>query len=254
MTILKIIEVKDYDEMSKRAAEYIIDKIKSTPQLNLGLATGGTPKGVYQNLIEDYYQHHTSYSQIKSFNLDEYIGLNKDDPNSYFHYMNEHLFKHIDISLDNTHIPSGTNENTQAECEEYEQKIINAGGIDLQILGIGANGHIGFNEPGTSFQSKTHVVDLAPSTRKANARFFNSLEEVPTHAITMGIQTIFKSREILLLASGKAKQQAMVQLLSGEVTESFPASILNHHQNTVVIADEEALLAVKEKSLNNTLD
>ncbi len=248
MTTLKIIEVKDYEEMSQRAAEYLINKIKNSPKLNIGLATGGTPKGVYQNLIEDYRLNNTSYSQINSFNLDEYIGLEKDDPNSYFHYMNEHLFKHIDIDKNQTYIPSGTNKNTIAECEEYEKKIIQAGGIDLQILGIGANGHIGFNEPGTSFQSRTHVVDLTLSTRQANARFFTSIDEVPKQAITMGIQTIFQSREILLLASGRAKQEAIVQLLSGEVTEAFPASILNHHPQTILIADEEALLAVKEKS------
>ena len=245
MTTLKIIEVKDYEEMSKKAAEYMLNKINSSPQLNIGLATGGTPKGVYQELIKDYSLNKTSYDHIKTFNLDEYIGLKKDDPNSYFHYMHENLFKHIDISLEQTHIPSGTNENTEAECVAYENKIKNAGGIDLQILGIGANGHIGFNEPGTSFQSKTHVVDLASSTREANARFFTSLEDVPKQAITMGIQTIFQSREILLLASGKAKQQAMTELLSGEVTESFPASILNHHPHTVVIADEEALQGIR---------
>ncbi|PMC40334.1 glucosamine-6-phosphate deaminase [Bacillus sp. UMB0899] len=243
---MKIIEVKDYNEMSKKAAEYMLNKIKSSTQLNLGLATGGTPKGVYEELIADYRLHQTSYTHVKTFNLDEYIGLKKDDSNSYFHYMNEHLFKHIDISLDQTHIPLGTNENTQAECEEYENKIINAGGIDLQILGIGANGHIGFNEPGTSFQSRTHVVDLAASTREANARFFDRLEDVPKQAITMGIQTIFQSREILLLASGKAKQQAMAELFRGEVTESFPASILNQHPHTIVIADEEALQGVKK--------
>lgn len=248
MIILKIIEVKDYNEMSKKAAEYVLNKIKSSAQLNLGLATGGTPKGVYEELIDDYKLNQTSYTHIKTFNLDEYIGLSKEDPNSYFHYMNEQLFKHINIPLDQTHIPSGTNVNIQAECEEYENQIIKAGGIDLQILGIGANGHIGFNEPGTSFQSRTHVVDLAASTREANARFFYRLEDVPKQAITMGIHTIFQSKEILLLASGKAKQQAMAELFNGEVKESFPASILNQHPNTIIIADEEALQGVKKTS------
>lgn len=246
---MKIIEVKNYQEMSLAAAQYIINMLKNTPKLTLGLATGGTPQGVYQHLIEDYKKNGTSYAQVTSFNLDEYIGLSKDDPNSYYTYMYENLFKHINISLQQTNIPSGMNANLQSECEEYENKIQQYGGIDLQLLGIGSNGHIGFNEPGTSFQSKTHVVNLTQSTREANARYFTSIEEVPTQAITMGIQSIFKSKEILLLASGKAKQDAMVKLLNGDVTESFPASILKQHPNATIIADEEALLGVKDVSL-----
>lgn len=246
---MKIIEVKNYQEMSLAAAQYIINMLKNTPKLTLGLATGGTPQGVYQHLIEDYKKNGTSYAQVTSFNLDEYIGLSKDDPNSYYTYMYENLFKHINISLQQTNIPSGMNANLQSECEEYENKIQQYGGVDLQLLGIGSNGHIGFNEPGTSFQSKTHVVNLTQSTREANARYFTSIEEVPTQAITMGIQSIFKSKEILLLASGKAKQDAMVKLLNGDVTESFPASILKQHPNATIIADEEALLGVKDVSL-----
>jgi glucosamine-6-phosphate deaminase len=165
--------------------------------------------------------------------------------------MFENLFKYINIAPQHTHIPSGMNQDLQAECDVYENKIQQFGGIDLQLLGIGSNGHIGFNEPGTSFQSKTHVVDLAPSTREANARYFNNMDEVPTQAITMGIHTIFKSKEILLLVSGVAKQDAMVKLLNGDVTESFPASILKQHPNATVIADEEALLGVKDVSLFN---
>ncbi|UGB31652.1 glucosamine-6-phosphate deaminase [Metabacillus sp. B2-18] len=247
---MNIIEVKNYDEMSLKAAEYIINRVKNNLNLNLGLATGGTPKGVYNKLIEDHQQNHTSYKQVKTFNLDEYIGLSKEDSNSYHHYMNENLFQHLNILNENTHIPSGLNDDNEAECRKYESLIIEAGGIDLQILGIGANGHIGFNEPGTSFHSKTHVVDLAQSTRKANARFFHSLDEVPTQAITMGIQTIYQSKEILLLASGKSKQDAMVKLLSGEITEEFPASILNNHPKALIIADEEALFRVKEISIS----
>ncbi|OAS83954.1 MULTISPECIES: glucosamine-6-phosphate deaminase [Metabacillus] len=246
---MKIIEVKNYQEMSLAAAQYIINMLKNTSKLTLGLATGGTPQGVYQHLIEDYKKNGTSYAQVTSFNLDEYIGLSKDDPNSYYRYMYENLFKHINISLQQINIPSGMNTNLQSECEEYENKIHQHGGIDLQLLGIGSNGHIGFNEPGTSFQSKTHVVGLTQSTREANARYFTSIEEVPTQAITMGIQSIYKSKEILLLASGKAKQDAMVKLLNGDVTESFPASILKQHPNATIIADEEALFGVKDVSL-----
>jgi glucosamine-6-phosphate deaminase len=249
MTTMKIIEVKNYQEMSQTAADYIINKIKISPKLTLGLATGGTPKGVYQHLIEDHKRNDTSYADVTSFNLDEYIGLSKDHPNSYYHYMYENLFMHININPDYTNIPSGMNQDLQAECEGYEKMIQKHGGIDLQILGIGSNGHIGFNEPGTSFQSKTHVVDLAPSTREANARYFDNLEEVPTQAITMGINTIVNSKEILLLVSGKAKQDAMAKLLNGDVTESFPASILKQHPNTTVIVDEEALIGIKNVNL-----
>ena len=246
---MKIIEVKNYQEMSQTAAKYIINKVRNSRILTLGLATGSTPTGVYQQLVQDHQQNHTSYAHITSFNLDEYIGLQKDDPNSYYHYMNENLLKHIDIIPEHAHIPSCMCMDLRAECDEYEKKIEQHGGIDLQLLGIGSNGHIGFNEPGTSFQAKTHVVDLTPSTREANARYFNTLEEVPTQAITMGIQTIFKSKEILLLISGKAKQDAMAELLNGDVTESFPASILKQHPNATIIADEEALVGAKNVSL-----
>ncbi|WP_226670034.1 glucosamine-6-phosphate deaminase [Metabacillus litoralis] len=245
---MKIITVENYQEMSRKAAEYIVDKVISKPDLNLGLATGGTPKGVYKNIKEDHKKNHTSYEHVTTFNLDEYIGLKQEDPNSYYQYMYENLFKHINISLTQTNIPSGLNENIQAECTEYERKIVDAGGIDLQLLGIGSNGHIGFNEPGTPFTTKTHVVDLALSTKKANARYFDKINEVPSQAITMGIQTIMNSKEILLLVSGKAKQDAMVKLLSGVVTENFPASILNQHHNTTIIADEEAMELVKNMS------
>jgi glucosamine-6-phosphate deaminase len=248
---LKIIEVKDYQEMSRAAAEYIINKINQSPKITLGLATGGTPKGVYEHLIKDHKQNGTSYAHVTSFNLDEYIGLSKEDHNSYYHYMYENLFKYININPSSTNIPSGINSNLQAECDEYERKIEQQGGIDLQLLGIGSNGHIGFNEPGTSFQSKTHVVDLAQSTREANARYFNNLEEVPTQAITMGINTIVKSKEILLLVSGKAKQEAIVKLFNGDVSESFPASILKDHQNTTIIVDEEALSGIKNVKISN---
>jgi glucosamine-6-phosphate deaminase len=242
---MKIIEVKDYQEMSKTAANYLIKKVKNSPQLTLGLATGGTPQGVYQHMIEDHIKNGTSYTHVTSFNLDEYIGLSKDDPNSYYHYMSENLFQHININLENVNIPSGMNPDLQAECDLYESKLQSQGGIDLQLLGIGCNGHIGFNEPGTSFEAKTHIVELAPSTREANARYFSSIEEVPTQAITMGINTIFNSKEILLLVSGKAKQDAIATLLNGDVSESFPASILKQHPNVTVIVDEEALMSVK---------
>jgi len=245
---MKIIEVKDYQEMSKRAAEYIIEKVRTLKKLNLGLATGGTPVGTYTNLIEDYKQNNTSYQDVTTFNLDEYVGLSGDHYNSYRYYMNDQLFDHIDIPKSNTFIPRGDVSDMQKECDDYEKLLTEHGGIDLQILGIGSNGHIGFNEPGTSFDSNTHLIELTPSTREANARYFSSLEEVPTKAITMGIATIMKSKEILLLISGENKGEALSQLLHGEVNESFPASVLGDHPYVTIIADKAALTAEKVRN------
>ncbi|HZG74164.1 MAG TPA: glucosamine-6-phosphate deaminase [Chondromyces sp.] len=237
---MQIIKAENYTEMSQKAAGFILTRIKANPALTLGLATGGTPVGTYEELIEDHVQNGTSYSQAITFNLDEYIGLSAGHKNSYRQFMNEKLFNHIDIPLSQTHIPHGDAEDIEMECMSYEKLIERNGGIDLQLLGIGRNGHIGFNEPGTPFESATHIVDLAPSTIKANARFFSSPEEVPTQAITMGISTIMKSREILLLVSGEAKKEAMKKLMSGEISEKFPASILNQHPNVTVIIDQAA--------------
>ncbi|WP_201716971.1 glucosamine-6-phosphate deaminase [Rossellomorea arthrocnemi] len=248
---MKLIEVKDYQEMSQVAADYLLSKVKTSQDLTLGLATGGTPKGLYEALILDHHENKTSYQHVSSFNLDEYIGLSGTHPNSYSHYMEENLFKHIDIESKNTNIPSGKAPDLEHECEEYDKKIDSYGGIDLQVLGIGSNGHIGFNEPGTSFDSNTHIVELAQSTLKANARYFDSIDEVPTHAITMGIASIMKSKEILLLASGQSKQNALKTLVEGDISENFPASILNRHANVTVIADEEALAMVKGLELLN---
>ncbi|MEH7117482.1 glucosamine-6-phosphate deaminase [Neobacillus vireti] len=245
---MKIIEANDYKDMSKIAANYIIQKVNQFPKIKLGLATGGTPMGIYSNLIADHQKNGTSYQGVMTFNLDEYVGLSEDNPNSYRFYMNENLFNHIDIQKNNTFVPRGTIDDVLKECESYEDLLSKQKGIDLQILGIGANGHIGFNEPGTSFDSETHVVQLAPSTRQANARFFNSLEEVPTKAITMGIATIMKSREILLLVSGEQKKEALEKLLTENVDESFPASVLKNHPYVTIIADKAAIAGLKVHS------
>lgn len=237
---MKIMAVKDYQEMSKKATEILLERIHHNPSIRLGLATGGTPVGTYENLIEDHRKNGTSYQNVMTFNLDEYIGLSGEDSNSYRYFMNEKLFDHIDIRKTNTNIPQGDAKDMQMECLEYEKLIEEHGGVDLQILGIGGNGHIGFNEPGTSFDSKTHIVDLDSSTREANARFFNSLDEVPTQAMTMGIYTIMQSKEILLLISGEGKREAVSNLLDGEITEDFPASILRKHPNVTIIVDESA--------------
>lgn len=237
---MKIIEAKDYNEMSKKAAEYISEKVRRTPSLTLGLATGGTPLGLYKELINDYQKNNTSYKEVSTFNLDEYVGLSEENINSYRFYMKNNLFRHIDIQKSNIFIPNGDAVNLEEEALEYEKKIKDRGGIDVQILGIGSNGHIGFNEPGTPFDSDTHIVELTSSTRQANARFFKSLNEVPEKALTMGIASIMRSKEILLLISGESKKEAYSNLMYGNVTEEFPASILRKHPFVTIIADKAA--------------
>lgn len=232
--------MKDYHEMSQRSASLLIDYIKEKEDTVLGLATGSTPVGMYQSLIQGYQQGAVSFRKVKTFNLDEYVGLQKEHPNSYHYYMNEQLFKHIDIPTEQTFIPNGAANDLEGECQRYEQLIAEAGKVDIQVLGLGLNGHIGFNEPGTPFTSRTHVINLMESTRQANARFFDSFEGVPTQAITMGIETIMESKMILLLVSGQKKAPALARLMNGEVSEDFPASILNRHPNVIILADEEA--------------
>ena len=238
---MNIIKVKDYKEMSKAAADYVIQKIKENPKINLGLATGSSPEGLYEEMILDHHHNRTSYKDVTTFNLDEYIGFSPEDPHSYRFYMENKLFKYIDIKKENTHLPLGDTADEYKEAQAYEKLIWHSGRIDLQILGMGRNGHIGFNEPGTSFSSKTHVVFLADSTRKANMKFFGSLELVPLRAISMGISTILRSEEILLLVAGEEKSEALHQLINGEINESFPASILKTHKQVTIIADQAAL-------------
>lgn len=242
---MNIITVKDYQEMSEHAGKLLIEKVNSKRKTVLGLATGSTPEGLYAYLVKKYKEGNVSFADVQTFNLDEYVGLDGDDPNSYMHYMKHHLFNHIDLPAQNAHLPSGTAEDLEEECNAYEKKIEDAGKIDLQVLGIGLNGHIGFNEPGTSFKSRTHIVELDASTRQANARFFDSMEEVPTQALTMGIASIMNSREIMLLVSGEGKAETLVKLLEGRVTEDFPASILHEHPNVTIIADEVAYSKIK---------
>ncbi len=232
---MDIIGSHNYEAMSKQAAEYVIERVKQDPSLKLGLATGGTPKKMYEYLVEDYRQNGTSYENVKCYNLDEYVGVSRDNSNSYYHYMKENLYQHINIKKENTFIPNGMAKDLVQECRVYGEKLIQSGGIDLQILGIGENGHIGFNEPSTPFNTPTHIVQLDYTTRKANSRYFPSLEEVPTHAITMGLQTIMKSEEILLLISGEKKAEAFRRLTEGKMTPDFPASILQAHSSVKVM-------------------
>lgn len=229
------IEVTSYDEMSKIAARIFEDQLLAKPNSVLGFATGGTPVGVYKELVASNNEGEISFKQVTSFNLDEYVGIPAHNPASYWTYMNEHLFNHIDIQPENIHIPNGTAADMTLECTKYDELIVQAGGIDLQLLGIGVNGHIGFNEPGTSFDSLTHIVELADTTRSVNAVYFEHPSDMPTHAVTMGIQSIMKAKVIVLMAFGKTKYDAMERLKSGIVTEDFPASCLLNHPNVTII-------------------
>ncbi|WP_019154197.1 glucosamine-6-phosphate deaminase [Robertmurraya massiliosenegalensis] len=243
---MEFIKVNDYQDMSDKACSLMIEAINRVENPVLGLATGSTPEGLYQKLIEKYSEGKVSFKDVTTFNLDEYVGLKREDVNSYYRYMKEKLFNHIDIEMERVHLPNGTADDLIAECKNYDQKIQEAGRIDLQILGMGINGHIGFNEPGTPFSSRTHIVDLAASTREANSRFFPTLEDVPRQAVTMGIATIMESKEILLLVSGEQKAEAIARLAEGEISEDFPASILRNHPNVKVIVDEGAMIKLNE--------
>ncbi len=238
---MRIYRTKNYDEMSLKAADLIAAQVVMKPDSVLGLATGSTPLGAYRLLIERYEKGELDFSEICSVNLDEYVGLSADDEQSYAYFMHSNFFDHINIRPENTHIPNGLEEDTALECHRYNRVIGALGGIDLQILGIGSNGHIGFNEPGDAFVPDTHCVELARSTIQANARFFSSPDEVPTAAYTMGIRSILQAKSIVLMASGKAKAEALYRALHGPVTPALPASILQLHSHVFVVADEEAM-------------
>jgi glucosamine-6-phosphate deaminase len=244
---MEVILVENYSEMSEKAARIIEEQINKNDHSILGFATGSTPLGLYGNLIEGHKNRGVSYKNVQSFNLDEYLGLDKNHPGSYHTFMYENLFKDIDISMEHIQIPHSSSRSMEQECKRYDQVIDSIGPIDLQILGIGSNGHIGFNEPGSNPNNTTHVVELAASTRNDNAHFFGSLEEVPTHAITMGIKSILKSRRILILASGKRKAEAVKRLLSANISEMFPASHLWNHHDVTLIVDQEAYKLVNPK-------
>ncbi len=229
-----------YQEISREAAILIAEKIRNKPGLVLGLATGSTPLGVYQELIQMHRDQTLDFSQVTTFNLDEYVGLPPDHPQSYHYFMWENLFKHININPSQVNIPDGMAQNIDSHCEWYENQIKKAGGIDLQLLGIGANGHIAFNEPGSSLGSLTRIKPLTLKTIKDNARFFNSEDEVPKSAITMGINTIMNAHEIVLLANGKNKAQAVKSMIEGPISTSCPASILQMHRKATIFLDKES--------------
>lgn len=241
---MKVIIVKDYDAMSEMASEIIANKIKEKNNAVLGLATGSSPIGTYQRLVKKYQNGEISFKNIVTYNLDEYCGIDRSHPQSYYYFMHDNLFNHVDINEENVHLPVASGADLNA-CAKTYNDALNQVHVDLQLLGIGGNGHIGFNEPGTSFEQETFVVELTDKTRQDNKRFFNSIDEVPTHAMTMGIKNIMKSEEILMLISGVNKADTVVKLLSGEITEDFPASILHKHPNTTVIIDQDAYSKVK---------
>lgn len=238
---MKIIKARDYVEMSRKAAHYIVDQVLLKPNSVLGLATGSTPLGTYQELIRLYQNGEVSFRQVQSFNLDEYFGLGPDHPQSYRYFMNENFFKHVDIQPENTHIPDGLSPNPDLYSADYDRQIADAGGIDLQLLGIGSNGHIAFNEPGKVFIAQTRLVDLKEHTIQDNGRFFDSIDEVPRQAITMGLKSILGAKRILILASGENKADAVKGMLEGPIDPELPASILQLHPNVSLIADEAAL-------------
>ena len=244
---MKILVCKNYDEMSKKAARIIESQIILKPNSVLGLATGSTPIGMYKELVKMYNEGKLDFSNIKSFNLDEYYELPRENAQSYYHFMNENLFNHININKENINIPNGMTKDINIECKRYDDLIKDIGGIDIQILGIGCNAHIGFNEPSDVFVKGTNLVDLKKSTIKANSRFFEAMDEVPKKAITMGIGSIFKSKKILLLASGKHKADAIHNTVYGDITPKVPASILQLHTDTTLILDELAAIKLKRE-------
>lgn len=243
--MMKVLVFENYDAASEQAAQLVEAQVIENGQSVLGLATGSTPVGLYKELIEGVKKRGVSYKNVSTINLDEYIGLPADHAESYHTFMAENLFNHIDISIDNTHVPNGMASSPEDECVRYEEIIDRVGPIDLQILGIGTNGHIGFNEPGTDPESLTHIAELVASTRESNARFFPSIDDVPTHAVTTGIKSILKSKKIVLIASGASKAEAVKQLLSKEISQDFPASYLWNHADVTLIVDKEAYALVQ---------
>ena len=232
---MKIIHAKDYKDMSRKAANIISAQVILSPSCVLGLATGSTPVGAYQQLVEWYRKGDIDFSNVTSVNLDEYCGITGENPQSYRYFMNTNLFDHVNINKEKTHVPNGMAEDFDAECRRYDELIASVGGINLQLLGIGHNGHIGFNEPGRAFEKTTHRVKLGESTIRANARFFASMDEVPKEAVTMGIKSIMQAKKILLIASGEDKREIMEKVLFGPVTPDVPASILQLHPDLTVV-------------------
>lgn len=242
---MRIYKAKDYKDMSRKAANILSAQVIMKPNSVLGLATGSTPIGMYEQLVEWYKKGDLDFSGVTSVNLDEYRGLDASNDQSYAYFMNYHLFDKVNINKENTYLPNGLAEDTEKECERYTNLIYSLGGVDLQLLGIGRNGHIGFNEPGEVFDKEVHCVDLTESTIEANKRFFASVEEMPKQAYSMGIKTIMHAKKILLVASGEDKADAIANSFFGKITPQVPGSILQLHNDVILVADEAALSKVE---------
>ena len=236
---MRLICAKDYEDVSRKAANIIAAQIQLKPDCVLGLATGSSPIGTYKQLIAKYESGDLDFSKVRTVNLDEYVGLDGSHPQSYRYFMDSHLFNLVDIDKTRTHVPCGVGV-TDEMAAHYDDEIKQAGGVDLQLLGIGPNGHIGFNEPGTPWDAVTHIVPLTDATRQANKRFFNSIDEVPEKAVSMGIKTVMQSRRIILMAFGKNKAQAVKGMIEGRIDNSVPASILQLHPDCTVYIDDDA--------------
>ena len=245
--MITIYKAKDYQDMSRKAANIISAQIIMKPNCVLGLATGSTPIGTYRQLVEWYKKGDLDFSKVTSVNLDEYKGLSGDNDQSYRYFMNTNLFDPVNIDKSKTFVPNGLEEDSEKACAEYNEIIKRVGGIDMQLLGIGGNGHIGFNEPGEAFEQETHCIDLTESTIQANARFFESMDDVPKQAYTMGIKNIMSAKKILLIATGENKAEALYQSLYGKITPNVPASILQLHNDVTVVADEAALSLISRE-------
>ena len=238
---MRIIKAKDYADMSKKAANIIAAQIQLKPDCVLGLATGSTPEGLYAELVKKYEAGELDFSKVSTVNLDEYKGLTRDNDQSYYYFMNHHLFSHVNIDKANTNLPDGTIEDSAEACAKYNEILASFGGQDIQLLGLGHNGHIGFNEPADCFTLETNCVDLQESTIKANQRFFASYDDVPKQAYTMGIKNIMDAKMVLVVVNGEAKADIVNKAFFGPVTPQVPASILQLHKNVIVVADEAAL-------------
>ena len=242
---MRIVRAKDYNDMSRKAANILSAQVIMKPNCVLGLATGSTPIGTYAQLVEWYNKGDLDFSNVTTVNLDEYRGLDRENDQSYYYFMNRHLFGKVNVNHERTFLPDGTEKDSEKACADYNQIIEDVGGVDLQLLGLGHNGHIGFNEPGDFFKAKTHCVDLTETTIKANQRFFASIDDVPRQAYTMGIQTIMQARKILVVVSGEDKAGIVKEAFFGPITPRVQASVLQLHPDVTVVADEAALSLVK---------